>query len=271
MTRRPHVMTLLAALLAALLGAAASVGVEAAVAAPVVGGSSFDDAPLLHAGTYHDTIVPQETLFYAVALGTGQRLRVDAEVDLSGGSKTESGHAKAAGGFHLSFRTPLRERLSADYGGDVFRTVGDFARDGDSRIAPRVLSTAAADRRNIRDADAWRGPGVYTFTAAISDLDGDLGAFVEFPLKLRITIHGPVPATPVGSGPLGAVPAAGTADPGVDRSVGSRRTLSAARPDPRAAVSDLGLVIAAAVALLAGVGLGIVALRVRSRVRHVST
>ena len=75
------------ALLVALLGAAANLGAEAAVAAPVVGGSSFDDAPLLRAGTYNDTIVPQETLFYAVALGTGQRLRVDAEVDLSGGSR----------------------------------------------------------------------------------------------------------------------------------------------------------------------------------------
>jgi len=257
------------ALLVALLGAVATVGVEAAAAAPVIGGSSFDDAPLLHAGTYNDTIVPQETLFYAVALGTGQRLRVDAEVDLSGGSKTELGHAKASGGFHLLFQTPLRERLPADYGGDVLGTVGDFVRDGDSRIAPRVLSTAAADRRNIMDAEAWRGPGIYTFTAAISDLDGDVGAFVEFPLRLKVTIDGPSPADPVRPGPLGAVPAAADAD--VGRVVGDRRTVAANRDEPGAGISDFGLVIAALVALMAGAGLGIVALRLRSRARRVIT
>ena len=260
------------ALTVALLAAATAVGAELAIAAPIVGGSSFDDAPLLHAGTYSDTIVPQETLFYAVTLGTGQRLRVDAEVDLSGGSKNEFGHAKASGGFHLSFQTPLRERLSADYGGDVFNTVGDFVRDGDSRIAPRVLSRAAADRRKMMDAEAWRGPGVYTFTAAISDRDGDLGAFVEFPMKLRVTIDGPPPSAPVGPGPLGAVPAAAAADPDAERIVGDRGPTPAAdRDEPGAGISDFSLVIAATVALMAGLGLGIVALRVRSRVRRVST
>jgi hypothetical protein len=248
-------------LLVALLAAAATAGVQAAVAAPVNGGGSFDDAPLLHAGTYHDTILPQETLFYAVALGTGQRLRVNAEVDLSGGSKTEHGYAKAASGFRLLFQTPLRERLWADYGGDVFGTVGDFVRDGDSRIAPRVLSRAAADRRNIMDAEAWRGPGIYTFTAAISDRDGDVGAFVEFPLRLEITIDGPSPTAPVGPGPLGVAPAAPAADAGVGRIVGNPRAQAAARDEPGARVSDVVVVIAAAAALLAGMGLGVLALR----------
>jgi hypothetical protein len=256
------------ALLVALLGTATNVRAAAAVAVPVVAGSSFDDAPLLHAGTYNDTIVPQETLFYAVALGVGQRLRVDAEVDLSGGSKTEHGVAKAGGGFHLSFQTPLRDRLWADYGGDVFGTVSDFVRDGDSRIAPRVLSRTAADRRKIMDAEAWRGPGIYTFTAAISDVDGDVGASVEFPLKLRVTIDGPPPAGPVGPGPLGAVPAATTAGPDVARVERSRRRTPATdRAEPGAAISDLSVVIAAIVALLAGVGLGVGV----SRVRPVST
>lgn len=259
------------ALLLALLGTAATVGVEAAGAASVVGGSSFDDAPLLKAGTYRDTILPQETLFYAVALGAGQRLRVDAVVDLSGASKTEHGYAKAAGGFGLLFQTPLRERLSTDYGGDVFGTVGDFVRDGDSRIAPRVLSRAAADRRNIMDAEAWRGPGIYTFTAAISDLDGDLGAFVEYPLRLTVTIDGPSPAHDVGPGPLGAAPAAATVDPGGERRIGKRRTPASAGSEPGAAISDLGLGIGAALALMVGLALGAAAIRARSRVGRVST
>lgn len=257
MKRRPRVL----ALLMALLGAAATTGVEAAVAAPVIGGSSFDDAPLLRAGTYNDTILPQETLFYAVALGAGQRLRVDAEVDLSGGSKTEHGYAKAGSGFRLSFQTPLRERLSADYGGDVLETVSDPVRDGDSRIAPRVLRRTAADRRTMMDAEAWRGPGIYTFTAAISDRDGDVGAFVEFPLTLKVTIDGPAPAEPVGPGPLGVASAAATADTDTGNAAGNRRTQAAARDQSGGAISDAVLVMAAAVALLAGMGLGVVALR----------
>lgn len=259
------------ALLLALLGAAATVGVEAAGAAAVVGGSSFDDAPPLTAGTYSDTILPQETLFYAVALGAGQRLRVDAVVDLSGGSKTEHGYAKAAGGFDLSFRTPLRERLSTDYGGDIYGTVGDFVRDGDSRIAPRVLSRASADRRKITGVDTWRGPGIYTFTAAISDLDGDLGAFVEYPLRLTVTIDGPSPARDVGPGPLGAPPAAATVDPDGERRIGKRRTPASAGSEPGAAISDLGLGIGAGLALVIGLALGAAAVRGRIRVGRVST
>ncbi len=260
----------LRALLVALVGAAAASGATAAVAAPVVGGSSFDDAPLLPAGTHRDTILPQETLFYGVALGAGQRLRVAAVVDLSAGSRNEHGHAKAAGGFALSFQTPLRERLSADYGGDVFGTISDAVRDGDSRLVPRVLGRTAADRRKIMDGEAWRGPGIYTFSAAISDRDGDVGAFVEFPLTLKVTIDGPPPAAPVGPGPLGAVPAAGAADPDDGRAAGDRRTPAAERDAPGAAGSPVGLALAAIAALLAGAGLGI-AWRGRRRVRRVST
>lgn len=267
MTSWPRRVTLVLA----LLGAAAMAGVDAAGATAVVGGSSFDDAPLLKAGTYSDTILPQETLFYAVALGAGQRLRVDAVVDLSGGSKTEHGYAKAAGGFGLSFQTPLRERLSTEFGGDVFGTVGDFVRDGDSRIAPRVLSRAAADRQSIMDAEAWRGPGIYTFTAAISDRDGDLGAFVEYPLRLTVTIDGRPPAHNVGPGPLGAASAAATTDPDGERRIGKRRTPASARTEPGAAISDLGLGIGATLALMIGVALGVALVRVRSRVGRIST
>jgi hypothetical protein len=121
------------------------------------------------------------------------------------------------------------------------------------------------------DAEAWRGPGIYTFTAAISDFDGDIGAFVEFPLKLRVIIDGPSPAGPVGPGPLGALPAAAAEDPDVKRAAGNGRTRAVDEDEPGAVISDVGLVIAAAVALMGGVGLGIVAMRLRSRVRRVST
>ena len=245
-------------LVVVLLCATGTFGVEAAGAAPVIGGDTFDDAPLLRPGTYNDTILPQETLFYAVALGTGQRLRVDAEVDLSGGSKTEHGHAKAGNGFNLSFQTPLRERLGTDYVGD---NEYDPQRDGDARLTPRVITRAVADRGNIMDAEPWIGPGIYTFTAAISDRDGDVGAFVEFPLRLKITIDGPSPTGPVGPGPLGVAPAATTADADVGRVVGNRRTQTAARDEPGTRISDAVVVMAGTIALLVGMGLGVAGLR----------
>ena len=161
-----------------LLGAA-TVGVEPRSLHAVVGGSSFDDAPLLHAGTYNDTIVPQETLFYAVALGTGQRPRVDAEVDLSGGSKTEDGHAKAA----VAFTDVPERHCASGCRRTMAATSSEPSATSSATATPgsrRGAQPAAADRRNIIDAEAWKGPGIYTFTAAISDLDGDLGAFVSF-------------------------------------------------------------------------------------------
>lgn len=49
---------------------------------PVVGGGSFDDATTLGAGTYSDTLLPGEQVFYRVRLDFGQQLvaTVDAPV-----------------------------------------------------------------------------------------------------------------------------------------------------------------------------------------------
>ena len=229
-----------------------------ALAAAVDGGGSFDDAPLLRAGTFNDTILPQETLFYAVALDEGQRLRVDAEVDLSVGSKGERGDADALGGFGFTFYSPLRERLAAKYVGDPFRAGSDLQRDGDTRRLARVVSAAEADRRKIAGTGAWMGPGVYTFTAAISAVYQDPGAVVEFPLRLRIAIDGPAAAAGATSpGPLG--PAAATASTAPDR--GARRTRRQRPVDGLARVSNLVVLAAAIAALLAGAMLAGVASR----------
>jgi hypothetical protein len=224
-----------------------------ALAAPVDGGGSFDDAPLLRAGTYIDTILPQETLFYAVALGEGQRLRVDAEVDLSGGSKGERGDADALGGFGLTFYTPLRERLPADYVGPAFRGGSELQSDGDTRRGPRVVGPAVAERRKIAGSGGWIGPGRYTFTAAISAMYADPGAVVEFPLRLQITIQGPaVSVASIGPGPLGraAAPASAPAGRRSPRARSSSPDDSAGVPDGIVLVAGVGAFLAGA--LLAG-------------------
>ena len=45
-------------------------------ATPVVGGGSFNVAPILEPGPYRDTILPEEYLYYGFRLAAGQRLRV---------------------------------------------------------------------------------------------------------------------------------------------------------------------------------------------------
>lgn len=249
--------------LAAAFGAACACGASPAVAAPVEGGGSFDDAPLLREGRYDDTILPQETLFYAVAVGEGQRLHVDAEVDLSPGSKGERGDADALGGFRLTFYTPLRERLAADYVGPTFRGGPDLQSDGDTRLGPRVVGPAAADRRELAGTGNWIGPGVYTFTAAISDIYQDTGAVVEFPLRLRITLKGPaVSAERTGAGPLGAA----AATPVTARPSARAAGAPTASRDGGTRVADGVLLGAGLAALLAGAMLAALAGRLRRSV-----
>ncbi|MGH2697740.1 MAG: hypothetical protein ACRDJL_00895, partial [Actinomycetota bacterium] len=48
--------------------------------APVEGGGSFTEAPLLEEGAYSDTIRLTEELFYAVELAQGQGLKVTAQI-----------------------------------------------------------------------------------------------------------------------------------------------------------------------------------------------
>jgi Ca-activated chloride channel homolog len=45
-------------------------------AAPVKGGGSFNDAPLVEPGTYKDTILPGEQLYYAFTIAEGQQAKV---------------------------------------------------------------------------------------------------------------------------------------------------------------------------------------------------
>ena len=246
---------------------AASGGVQTAAAAPgtaakpVSGGGGFGDAPLLAAGIHTDTLLPRETLFYAVALRAGQRLRVHATIDISVGSRGVQDIPDALGGFPvLALFTPLRQRLPNDHGPDD----ADLESETQSAeaVSPRVLSAAAAGRAAARNED-WTGPGVYHVVVVLSEVTRDLGATVEFPLRLAIEIDGssgpsgPATATASASqGPLGD-PRAG---PTADRRAG-------ARSDGGGTASfDTGLVVGgAAAALLLGASAGYLGAARRSR------
>lgn len=212
-----HVLVV-AVLAAPQQAAAALPPVVGARAQAVSGGGGFADAPILRLGTFTDTLLPRETLFYAVRLRPGQRLKIRATVDLRPGSKYVQGIPDALGGFALSLYTPLRQRLARD---DYGATTGsdDLLTDADALDVPRVLSFTQAARRATAGED-WIGPGVYHLTAVISQIYRDVGAIVEFPLRLQIEIDEP-------AGGAGAARTAGPLDApghGAQMAAGARRS-----------------------------------------------
>lgn len=206
------------AALALLAALAAYPSVSVAAPAPgrgveaISGGGGFSDAPLLHAGTFTDTLLLRETLFYAVRLKAGQRLTVRAMVDLRGATKGRHREAKAAGGFALRVFTPLRQALTIE--NQLTTEVQGLQSDLQAWRTPRVVPTTQAIHEAER-RDDWRGPGLYHVAATISAIFRDVGAIVECPLRLHIAIDdravAGVGADEAGSGPLDAP--AGLADP----------------------------------------------------------
>lgn len=59
-------------------------------ATPVVGGTTFSDAPVLKNGTYSDTIVPGERLVYRVRADFGQQVKADVHFPKAGPALTKA-------------------------------------------------------------------------------------------------------------------------------------------------------------------------------------
>jgi len=206
MTRVGSLVAVAACLLAAAVSsraapASAAPPVESG-ATPVTGGGGFDDAPVLGAGVFTDTLLPRETLFYAIRLKAGQHLRVIGTVDLTPGSRTR-GVPDAAGGFAMTLFSPLRERLPSN----ERENAPDEATDEDVAVldSDRAVSFARAAQQATEGED-WSGPGLYHVVAAMSATRFDLGARVEFPLRLRVDIDDERTAGPTATaaGPLDA-------------------------------------------------------------------
>ena len=239
-------------LIALATGGAQTAAVAAPRAAtnPVSGGGGFADAPLLDAGIHTDTLLPRETLFYAVALRAGQRLRVHAKVDVSVGSRGVQDIPDASSGFlQVALFTPLRQRLPSHYAEDDEIMLELESRSAEAE-SPRVLSAAAAGRAAARDEN-WTGPGVYHLAVVLSEITRDLGATVELPLRLAIDIDGP-------SGPAAATARTSQGPLGDPRAGPTPDDRTEARSDGVAAASlDTGLVVGgAAAALLLGASAG---------------
>ena len=76
-------------------------------AAPVVGAGSFTSAPIIEPGTYRDTVLPEEYLYYGVRVAAGQRLRVRLQAGLTSRELADLGLAFV----QVNLHGPDRARL----------------------------------------------------------------------------------------------------------------------------------------------------------------
>jgi Ca-activated chloride channel family protein len=165
----------------------------------VVGGGSFADAPLLEPGSYRDTILPGERLFYGIRLEPGQQLRMRAKLDVKPGEVDQD----TAVGFSIGLQTPLREVI-VDTDEDIagHSTVGSVD-DTLEVLYPKVLAASGA-RSETGD---YPGPGVwYPSVYLISNQRRP--AKVEFPVEFELEAVGdPQPDASPEPTPAKATPA----------------------------------------------------------------
>jgi Ca-activated chloride channel homolog len=209
-----------AAALLLVLPAAAAAQTSAQVEA-VVGGGSFANAPLLEPGSYRDTILPGERLYYAVRLRAGQQLRVRARLDVEPGEIDR----EIADGFSIGMQTPLREVITdTDEDRTGNSTVGDVE-DRFDVVYPKVLAPSATSD----GIGAYMAPGVW-YPSLYLIADERRPAKVELPVEFELQVIGdpqpdaspePTPAkatptaTPEGEGDDGDTPAAALAGIGL--------------------------------------------------------
>ena len=172
--RRALLLSLALALAAPATAAAQTQGTA------VVGGGSFADAPLLEPGSYRDTILPGERLFYGIRLEPGQQLRMRAKLDVKPGEVDQD----TAAGFSIGLQTPLREVI-VDYDEDIagHTTVGSVD-DTLEVLYPKALAASGAlGETNYLGPGVWY-PSIYLIS------DERKPAKVEFPVEFELEVVG---------------------------------------------------------------------------------
>ena len=189
-----------------------------AYAAQVRGGSSFDDAPVLAPGRYRDTIRPTETLFYAVELLPGEKLRARVVLETFGDEDI------FADTLTLTVYSPTRDRVD-----DASETLnGSFKR--------RVLTAG-------RGVDYSVG-GTYYLSFAMPNQFGELPRRREYDIALTVRKTG----RPIGPSP--------TPTPTV--TLAPTPEVSSPSPGPGGGSDLAGLLGAGAIAFIVGAAAGAV-------------
>jgi hypothetical protein len=230
---------------------------------PVVGGGSFNTAPLLAPGTYADTVAAGETVYWKVKLAKGQILKARATVDVSQIETDYSASDYEPGLYHLDYRldlfTPLREQLSDETGAEYAKASAELegddaagAKTGEAE-SPRALGFEQILAGDF-DASKFPAPGEWYVGLSVADSDNEPAEQpVELPVELEIAVEGTAEAsspdfvkdlaTPTPEpteGPIDSDLLSGSADPG----------------NPALTIGLVGVL-----ALLGGLGLGALAAR----------
>ena len=143
---------LLAALLALALAAPAAA--QTTVGTPVVGGGSFNNAPILEPGTFRDTILPAEYLYYGFRLQPGQQLHVKMKPDIDGADIYRMGVLYIS----LNIHTPTRvTNVNSNQPGDNKEAL--YSGGDNEELA--ISSDVVRPDQDLADNGTWPGAGVY--------------------------------------------------------------------------------------------------------------
>ena len=154
----------------ALIAAILAAGGQAFAQTPVEGGGDFAQAPALDPGTYTDSIRLRETLFYAVELGSGQKLRAMATVRSEGDNPTP-----AIVVLDLTVFNPLRTEAN---------------RDSTVMTGPSRLERLGVRGPPVGAGDpAYAQPGAYYLALSMTPYRDEFQD-VEYPVELRIEVSG---------------------------------------------------------------------------------
>ncbi len=231
---------------------------------PVVGGGSFNTAPLLEPGRYADTVAAGETVYWKIAMQKGQVLKARATVDTSE-IETEAGASDYQPGlaqldYRMDMFTPIREQLSdgTDYDSATTTLKGDAAAGAKTGQVegPRVLGFEQILGTDY-DVDKFPAPGEWYLGVSVADQPHQPAEVpAEFPLDLEITLEGEAQ-------PSSANFATGLATPTPEPTEAPIEPLSA--PVADAGSPALTIALVGVLALLGGLGLGALAARVLPR------
>ena len=185
---------------AAALALPAPALAQSATAKPVVGGGSFNTAPLLGPGTYSDTVAAGETVYWKVRLAKGQVLRVKATVDTSQiqTDPLADGYDRGLANlnYFLDIFSPLREQLSEESGGAYdeasARLEGspDAGAKAGTATGPRVLGFEQILATDYNE-DKFPAPGEWYVSLNAADsatFPADVPA--ELPVELDVEVLG---------------------------------------------------------------------------------
>jgi Ca-activated chloride channel homolog len=255
-------------LAAGALALPATAAAQAGGGKAVVGGGSFNTAPLLGPGSYSDTVAAGETVYWKVRLAKGQVLQVKATVDTSQIQTDVTANDYDSALVQLDYRldifSPLREQLSEESGGTYNSASARIEGSADAgaktgtATGPRVLGFEQILATDY-NKDKFPAPGEwYVSVNAADSAIAPTDVPVELPVELDVQVMGQPQASSADfarslPGPQKQQPTS----PTPDAPSGSEALF--ASPD-QPADPALTIALVAAIALLGGLVLGALAM-----------